>query len=275
MGRFFSGIREILQALPLINGWSRLAFLLIPDPGLDDRTPLDAFKSDREAVLALAAGADTQGALRSVPPDDPDALPEPPPDLGQRTLPVVRREAGEKFIRLRRGEDSPIWFGWNADSATFRVATNRSASPDRRYGVLYVAATREGAFAESVGRKPRGFRSDDELARLRLTTLALTRDVRVVHLHGGAAVGAMGAAGVIGVDPQSLARRWAPALHDHPEQPGGIEYRCRHNSDELAVALFDRVGAAVVVPVDVVSLTSDSVWLLQMRARHQVWQPPP
>jgi cation diffusion facilitator CzcD-associated flavoprotein CzcO len=61
-GQVVPGVREILQALPLTNGWSRLSFLLIPDPGLDDRTPLDAFKTDRDAVLALAASADTQGA---------------------------------------------------------------------------------------------------------------------------------------------------------------------------------------------------------------------
>ncbi len=61
-GQVVRGVREILQALPLTNGWSRLAFLLSPDPGLDDRTPLDAFQTDRDGVLALAAGADTQGA---------------------------------------------------------------------------------------------------------------------------------------------------------------------------------------------------------------------
>jgi len=61
-GQIIPGVREILQALSLTNGWSRLSFLLTPDPGLDDRTPLDAFHTDRGAVLTLAAGADTQGA---------------------------------------------------------------------------------------------------------------------------------------------------------------------------------------------------------------------
>lgn len=61
-GRVVGGLRDILLALPLTNGWSRLSFLLTPDPGLDDRTPLDAISSNRDAVLALAAGADTQGA---------------------------------------------------------------------------------------------------------------------------------------------------------------------------------------------------------------------
>lgn len=186
----------------------------------------------------------------------------------------MRRAAGEAFVRVHRKTDGPIWFRWDAGLATFRVATNRFDSPGRHYGVLYVAATRDGAFAESVGRVPRVFRSDEELAALRLTTLALTRDIKVVDLHGGAAVGAMGATGVVGVGPQSLARRWSQVLHDHPERPDGIEYRCRHNSDELALALFDRIGATALDPIVEVALTTDAGWLDAMRVRYQIWQPP-
>ncbi len=61
-GQVLTGLRELLEALPLTNGWSQLSFLLTPNPGLDDRSPLKAFKTDREAVLAVAASADSQGA---------------------------------------------------------------------------------------------------------------------------------------------------------------------------------------------------------------------
>jgi len=61
-GQVVGSIRDILQVLPLTNGWSRLSFLLSPDPGLDDRTPLEAFTANRDVVLALAVGADTHGA---------------------------------------------------------------------------------------------------------------------------------------------------------------------------------------------------------------------
>ena len=61
-GQVLPGLHELLEALPLTNGWSRLSFLLTPDPGLDDRSPLEAFRTDREAVLAIAASADSQGA---------------------------------------------------------------------------------------------------------------------------------------------------------------------------------------------------------------------
>lgn len=206
--------------------------------------------------------------------EDSDALPEPPADLAARRLPLVWRAVGERFVRVHRKTDGSVWFGLDAGTATFRMATNRFDSPNRHYGVLYVAATRDGAFAQSVGRVPRIFRSNDELAALRITTLALTRDIRVVDLHGGAAVGTIGVTGVVGVSPQSLARRWSQALHDHPDMPDGIEYRCRHNSDELALALFDRVGETVFAAVAEEDLTSDGDWLSAMRTRHQIWQPP-
>ncbi len=207
-------------------------------------------------------------------PDDADALPEPPADIASRTLPLVEHPAEARFVRIHRALDGAVWFGRDTATGTFRVPTNRFDSPDRSYGVLYAAVTRDGAFAESIGRKPRSFRSDAELGELLLSSLELFRPVRLVDLHGGAAVGSMGATGVIGVGPQSLARRWAKALHAHPDQPDGIEYRCRHNSDELAVALFDRVGNNAIKALGDTKLTSDRAWLGAMRSRHQVWEPP-
>lgn len=206
--------------------------------------------------------------------DDTDALPEPPPDLSTRALPILQRRSGATYVRIHSLTHGAIWFGRDADAKTFRPAANRFDAPDRSYGVLYVAATRDGAFAESIGRIPRVFRSDDDLGSLRITTLALARDVRVVDLHGGAAVGAIDATGVVGVGPQSLARRWAAALHAHPEAPDGIEYRCRHNSDELALALYDRVGNDALICVAEEAVTADAPWLSAMRARHHIWVPP-
>ena len=61
-GQVVAGLRELLEVLPLTNGWSRLSFLLSPDPGLDDRSPIEAFEADPEAALEVARNADTQGA---------------------------------------------------------------------------------------------------------------------------------------------------------------------------------------------------------------------
>lgn len=61
-GQVLPGLREVLQALPLTNGWSQLSFLLAANPGLDDRTPLDALETGRAAVLAVATNIHDQGA---------------------------------------------------------------------------------------------------------------------------------------------------------------------------------------------------------------------
>jgi len=50
--------------------------------------------------------------------------------------------------------------------------------------IPYAAATRDGWFAETIGRrlgtlKPGTFRSNDELAGLAMTTLALTKELRL------------------------------------------------------------------------------------------------
>ena len=52
--------------------------------------------------------------------------------------------------------------------------------------ILYAAATRDGSFAETIGRKPGTFRSNDELAGLAMTTLAPTKELRLVDVNGGA-----------------------------------------------------------------------------------------
>jgi RES domain len=207
-------------------------------------------------------------------PGDGDVLPEPPADINRRRVPLVRRVAGSRYVRIHRAADGPVWFGRDSVTGVFRPPINRFDAPDRSYGVLYAALARDGAFAEAIGRKPRSFRSDTELAELAITTLFLARNLRLVDLHGGEAVGAIGATGVVGVGPHSLARRWSKALHEHPDRPDGIEYRCRHNSDELAVALYHRVGDDALTPAGTVSLVADAGWLAAMRRRHQIWEPP-
>ncbi len=120
----------------------------------------------------------------SSPLDDADALPEPPADIATRKLPLVPRPAGMRYVRIHRATDGAVWFGWNAATQQFRPSSNRFDAPDRSYGVLYMAATRDGSFAESIGRKPGTFRSNDELAALAVTTLALTREVVLVSAWG-------------------------------------------------------------------------------------------
>jgi hypothetical protein len=61
-GKVIPGLRELLEMLPITNGWSRLSFLLTKDPGLDDRSPIEAFATDPEAALEVASSFGVQGA---------------------------------------------------------------------------------------------------------------------------------------------------------------------------------------------------------------------
>jgi RES domain len=206
---------------------------------------------------------------------DPDvAPPEPPADIGDRKLPLATKAAGTQYTRIHVATFGPVWFGWDPTANTFRIPTNRFDAPDRSFGVLYVASIREGSFAESIGRKPNSFRSNEDLATYSIATLALVRDLHLVDLHGGQAVGALGATGDIGVGSHKVARRWSKALHGHPDRPDGIEYRCRHNSDEIAVALYDRIGEESLKQIGSTPLVLDRVWLNKMRQRHRIFGPP-
>jgi hypothetical protein len=60
-GGVIPAIRAVLGVLPLQDGWSRLSFLLTEDPGLDGRTPVEAYDADRESVLAVATTLGEQG----------------------------------------------------------------------------------------------------------------------------------------------------------------------------------------------------------------------
>jgi RES domain len=187
----------------------------------------------------------------------------------------VAADAGDVGAGGGHGRE-PVGFAPGAPSADGRpvgLAGILCLGQALNYGVLYAAVARDGAFAETIGRKPRTFWSNDELAALAMTTLGLTRELRLVDLHGGEAVGAIGATGVVGVGPQSLVRRSSKALHAHPDLPDGIEYRCRHNSDEIAIALFDRIGGASLTSIGVTSLVLDLAWLNAMRGRHQILEP--
>jgi hypothetical protein len=206
--------------------------------------------------------------------DAASAPPEPPDDIDDRALPLAWLARGTILRRIHRAGRAPIWFGREGVGAPLPPPTSRFDDPLRRFGVLYAAATRDGAFAETVGRNPNVFRSDTELAGLMVGDLELTRELRVVALHTGEARGALGATGDIGVGPHRVARRWARALHDQPRRPDGIRYRCRHNSDELAYAFFERIGAGALRVVASSTLTHDRDWLLAMRRRHAIFAPP-
>ena len=63
-------------------------------------------------------------------PGDDDALPEPPADIHLRHLPLIRRAARSRYLRIHRVTDAPVWFGRDRSTRVFRPPVNRFDAPD-------------------------------------------------------------------------------------------------------------------------------------------------
>ncbi len=62
-GQVLPGIKDVLQAVPTINPWAILNFLVSPDSHLDSRKPIDLLKAGQtELVVRAAANLASQGA---------------------------------------------------------------------------------------------------------------------------------------------------------------------------------------------------------------------
>jgi hypothetical protein len=110
------------------------------------------------------------------------------------------------------------------------------------FGVCYLGLSAEAAFAESFLRRP-GVRlvSRATFDARAVSEVRVLRALRLVAFHGPG-LAALGATAAVAHGPHAAARRWARALWAHPDQPDGIAYRCRHDDDDAAVALFDRAA---------------------------------
>ena len=109
--------------------------------------------------------------------DYPGPLPDPPPELGTTSLPVI--EDQRSWFRLHLADYSPIYFG--------RTGRNRFDAPDGEYGVLYLGDSLHCCFVETYGRSDRGERrivTRQELAGRNLATVELSGALRVVDLTG-------------------------------------------------------------------------------------------
>lgn len=196
--------------------------------------------------------------------------PEPPVDLAARSLPWRTAPAGTCLARIHRAVLAPLWFGPSAGGTPhgrFDDPMRIEERPEATFGVCYLGWGREAAFAESFLRRPGvqivPLATFDARA---LTDVASTRVLRLVALFGPG-LAALGATAAVSHGPHDVARRWARALWAHPDRPDGLAYRCRHDDDTLAVALFDRAADALVVrgtgPV-----RADRVWFGQMLDRY-------
>jgi RES domain len=159
--------------------------------------------------------------------------PLPPDDLAKRSPNVQTLRSGVIVHRFYTAAYDPLYFD--------RGRGGRLNAPDGSYGVLYVARTRKGAFAETFLREPgRTIIPSDLLARKAYVQVRIEKTLRVVRLHGPGLARLGATAEVVhGGLPYDVPQAWSKALRDHPSKPDGIAYYARHDDEELCFALFD------------------------------------
>jgi len=165
--------------------------------------------------------------------------PGPPTDLARRAPLTITLPAGTLLHRFHTAAFEPVFFD--------RSCRGRFNAPDGSYGVLYVAATVEGAFAETFLREPgRTLLPTDLLASRAYVVLWTTRALVLVRL-GGAGLARHGATAEIvhGGPPHAVPQAWSSALRAHPFGLAGIAYSARHDDDALCYALFEATAGTI------------------------------
>ena len=165
--------------------------------------------------------------------------PLPPANLVHRTPQLVTAPAGAVLHRFYSQAFDPIYFDLGR--------TGRLNSPDNAYGVLYTAATANGAFAETFLRQPgRQQIPDDLLAAKARVRLRATRDLRFIKLMG-TGLAPIGATAEVthGGQPYDVPQAWSSALHAHPIHADGIAYTARHDDSAICYAIFQRAISGI------------------------------
>lgn len=150
-------------------------------------------------------------------------------------------DAGDILVRVHRKSQGAIFFG----PAPGIGPQNRFDAPAGQYRMLYAAQRLEGAFVETVLRRPgnrivkRAFVDERMWTPLRLQrSLVLAKIMDEGLLYHGVD------ASISATDDYGPSRALALALHEDYSGLDGLAYRSRHNNGEICFALFDRVLAA-------------------------------
>jgi hypothetical protein len=156
-------------------------------------------------------------------------LPPPPADLALRRLPVRRVRV---LFRIHRSIQGCLYFSKTGDG--------RFNDPRGKYGVLYAALKPEAAFAEVFLRQLSLLLIQESDLRQRVLSEISCRSVKCVDLTGPGLRHLSCDNRLATEKPYQTTGLWSRAVFEHPQQPGGIIYRSRHNPQFKCVALFDR-----------------------------------
>ncbi len=190
-------------------------------------------------------------------------LAEPPEDLARIKIPLVELRADEALYRIHRLKNEPLWFG------TGRHPVNRFDDARGEFGVCYFGRTREAAFAETFLRQPPvRLLSREFIDTLGFAEFSVRRSLRVVQSYGPG-LARLGATSAVASGPYEVTRRWSRAFWQHPSAPDGIQYRCRHDDAEMAIALYDR-AAESIGEEQRFGIRADTVWFGSVLERYGV-----
>lgn len=182
-----------------------------------------------------------------------------------RRSPLLTELASDAVLwRIHNAERSPLWFGPNLGDAPI----NRFDAPGGEYRIGYFGLSREGAFAEVFLRVPPvEIVAVGEIALRRITSIELTRPLRLAQLHGaGLARLGITASATTGA-AYAHARQLALDLWSRPSPPDGVLYRARHDDEHVSVALFHTAESSLRVGSPR-PLTDDRGWLAGLAMRY-------
>lgn len=153
-------------------------------------------------------------------------------------LRVTALDPGDVIVRVHREAHGAIFFGPAAGVAP----QGRFDAPSGQFRLLYAAQRLEGAFVETVLRRPANRIVRRAFVEQRMwTPLRLQRQIVLAKLMDeGLLFHGVDASISAGAD-YAPSRALALALHEDYRDLDGLAYRSRHNNGEVCYALFDRV----------------------------------
>lgn len=160
-------------------------------------------------------------------------------------IPIETVAAGSVVARIHWLTTTEPFFGPKPGSPP----THRFHDPEGKFRVCFLGENATASFAETFLRNPPvRLITRAEMATRGLTTFNVLRELRMAKVRdeGLAGIGCtaeMTSSPNPYTDPQQLSRD----LWKHPDQPDGIQYRCRHDNGLLAIALYDRANSALSV----------------------------
>jgi RES domain len=162
----------------------------------------------------------------------------PSPDFPRRALELIDHPAGSVWQRIYDDKYS--------NSLGVGRGLSRFSDPTgTRFGLLYLASTTKGAFAEAVLRdRALGITAPflmtmAELESYICADIEIKESLKLVDLTGDGHIRLRVPTDVTRASDQTLARIWSEAFYYHPSSPDGVVYGSRLTG-ERNIALYDR-----------------------------------